>query len=219
MALHKKLFPLDMSQLTHTPLYRTTIWEGASGQEVRNSEWQDALRKYNAKFSVKTLADLRTLVDFWHTVRGCETGFLIKDYMDFKVDNQGLHGEIVPNGVRTEFQVFKIYVDLLGNYIRRDVTYIDEDADFIVKINNVTVNEADYSVNYDTGVITFDTAPAGGSTVHVTCEFRVPVRFDMKNGEGEDELPVTLIMYDLVNDTGLAEMPDIWLKELRSDSV
>lgn len=165
--------------------YSTTITRGKSGTESRNANWEQGLHRFNAAFGVKTKAEIETLKIFFHSVRGRHVGFLVKDYSDFNLSpyvEQGLHGVYPPNGVRTEFQLFKIYADELSNYTMRNITKPKQGSVTIYK-NGLECTEGDpgglgYTVNYSTGIVTFAVAPATGSSIFASFEFYVPARFD-----------------------------------------
>lgn len=210
--MHLKVFPLEFARQASTVCYNTTIIEGANGQEVRNANWQDPLYKFNAAFALQTKADVNLLQAFFHSVRGRETAFLVKDYVDFEF-SQNIHGvaDNTPDGVKTEFQMFKIYQDELGNFIRRDITKPVEDTTVATVTN--PVQAFSYTVDLATGIIEFSGAPATGSIIHVAGEFYVPVRFDI------DELPSDLLHYwiDGATENALLEVPEIPLREVRGE--
>jgi len=205
--MYETPFPLEVSTFGHNIRYSTDITVGKNGQEVRNANWQDALRSYNAGFGIRTLDDVHTLRDFFHSVRGRETAFLLKDYTDFKVTNQALNGLIVPDGARTQFQIFKVYQNALGIFIRRDITKPKTATTTVT----TTPAAGAYTVSATTGIITFTTAPPVGTSIYVTTEFYVPARFDT------DELPLDMLTYWVSGATtiSLSEIPDVPLVEVR----
>jgi uncharacterized protein (TIGR02217 family) len=74
-----------------------------------------------------------------------------------------------------------------------------------VYVNDVLVTTG-YTVNYDTGVITFSSPVTNGHTVKVRGEFDVPVRFD------SDKLELTLEAFELET------MDSIPLVEIKTDA-
>jgi len=173
-----KIYPLSVGRWGHTVRYNTTITTGASGHESRNANWQDALRSFDAKYSVKTKADVDALIAFFHTVRGRETAFLVKDWMDYKVSGSSivLFDGDEADGVKTQFQIYKYYDDGVGGVIKRVITYPKSGTVFFA-INGTPVPEANYSVNYATGIATFTSAPAADASILATFEFYTPARF------------------------------------------
>jgi uncharacterized protein (TIGR02217 family) len=213
---------LEVSGFGHAPRYSTTITVGANGQEARNANWQDPLRVYNAAFGVKTKVDISTLEHFFHTVRGRHMGFLLKDYADYNftdalgnINYQGLHGVDPADGSQTQWQIFKAYTDALSQYVTRDIKF-PKQGTVSVKVGGVLKTETThYTVNYSTGVITFLTAPANGTTIEVKCEFYVPVRFDT------DELPIDTLMFYLQAgvEASLFEIASVPMIEIRNETV
>lgn len=213
MTVALKEFPLKLSSLQHGVRYSTTITVGKNGQESRNANWQDALRRYNASFAIKTQADVDLILAFFHVCRGRQTAFLLKDFAEFKYDFQAIQGIYPPDGVKTQFQMFRGYFDLLGNFVLRNTTK-PKKTTVAVKLNGTLQTEnTNYTVDYSSGIIRFSQAPAAGSTIEQRCEFFTPVRFD------SDELDVDLINYWIEfqsgNERTLYQIPDIPLVEVR----
>lgn len=206
MSINLTVFPLEVSKFGSSPMYSTSIFAGGNGQEVRNANWQDPLRTYNAGFSVKTKADIETLNTFFHLCRGREKAFLIKDYQDFSFDYTTFAE--TPNGSRTTFQLIKKYTEsVLGTYTRT-IKY-PKAGTISARVNGTA---ATITTSLSTGIVTFATAPAGGTTVDAKCEFYVPVRFDT------DSLPTEMLMYwlDAQNtEHSLVEVPNIPIIEVR----
>jgi uncharacterized protein (TIGR02217 family) len=215
MALHYKIFPLEVSGFGHAPRYHTTITVGGNANEARNADWQDPLRVYNAAFAVKTKPDIAVLEAFFHTVKGRWTGFLVKDYADYNFDYQILTGVDAADGSQTQWQIFKIYADALSQYVKRDIKFPKVGTVF-VKVGGVLKTETThYTVNYSTGIVTFLSAPAALAVIEVKCEFYVPVRFDT------DELPIETLMFYVsagaeVSHFEIASVPMI---EIRNETV
>ncbi len=66
-----------------------------------------------------------------------------------------------------------------------------------------------YSINYKTGIISFVTAPTSGHILNWFGEFYIPCRFI------DDRLPADEIFYDMVEQKGAGNIPDIGLVETR----
>lgn len=175
-----KIFPLEISGFTARPFYSTDITEGKSGREVRDALWQEGKRKFDAKFAVKSLADARVLNKFFHTCKGRWKAFLLKDYTDYFYDFTAT--ALTGNGVRTQFQMRAAYDD--GFDVEYRKISRPKIGTVAVKVNGVLKTEdTDYTVNYETGIITFAVAPANAAVIEQKCEFYVKARFDT------DELP------------------------------
>lgn len=210
------LFPLTETNLQSGIRYKTDITIGANGQEVRNALWQDALMRYNASFAVKTYEDINTLQSFFHAVKGREQSFLLKDWLDYKVDEWTEFEETV-DGVETDFQLIKVYENAVAGDYTRTITkpkQIEGVGGVQIRDDGVDVDTADYSFSSTTGIVTFGTAPTSGHTIDFKIdEYYVPVRFQ------NDELPINLLHYWVQSgsDVGIAEVPDIGLIEVRGE--
>jgi uncharacterized protein (TIGR02217 family) len=128
------------------------------------------------------------ILDFFYVVHGKATGFRFKDWGDYRL-TQELIG--VGNSATTQFQIKKTYslgAESYERILRKIVApftppahpapgWDDPAVSFSLYVNDVLVTTG-FTVNYNTGVITFTVAPTTGHTIKVTGEFDVPVRFD-----------------------------------------
>ena len=78
---------------------------------------------------------------------------------------------------------------------------------------NILSANGDYSLDYKTGLVTFNTAPTNGTIVTWTGEFYIPCRF------AEDALPADQLWYDFLEDKLAGGMPDILMLEIRESLV
>jgi len=174
-------FPEDISYgSSGGPAFNTTIITVNSGFEQRNINWAEARATYNVNHAVKTEAQIRSLIDFFRNVRGKAIGFRFKDWTDYQLTNEQIG---IGDGVKTAFQITKTYTFGAGTskYIRN----ITKPANTITVFEN-GIQNATATVDTTTGIITFGTPPAAGVIVTVTCDFDVPVRFDI------DQMNITL---------------------------
>lgn len=212
MPINLVRFPLNtkVKGWTSTPRFSTDITVGKSGHESRNANWQDALLRFNASYAVRTKQDASDLKDFFMYCRGRETSFLIKDWQDFKIVSQGLHGEIPADGVRTTWQIFRTYTSVL-NYVRRDITKPVSGTLSVVLVP--AQPSITWTISLTTGIMTASAAPSSGSQVIVSCEFDVPARFDV------DELPIEFFRYWTLSGVDQAQVmiPDIPMVEVRGE--
>ncbi|MEM7619763.1 MAG: DUF2460 domain-containing protein [Pseudomonadota bacterium] len=213
MAFHEVRFPTDISfGATGGPERRTEIVVLGSGYEERNQRWADSKRAYNAGYGLKSLDDLHTILNFFEERRGRLHGFRWKDKADFKsVGPDGTTTMLdqligTGDGSTIAFQLTKTYGSTYAPYQR----HIQKPVSGTVKIavNSVLQTEGsgnDYTLNYTTGVVTFEAGsiPANTHEVRAGFEFDVPARFDT------DELRV--------NASGFihGDIPDIPIVEIR----
>lgn len=151
------------------PMWKTTVVQAANGREVRNSAWSEAQMRYNFSYNNMDIADARALVAFFHGRRGRQRAFLLKAYDDFMLENEIIG---TGNGVQTAFQAIKTY-DTLNPWVRT-IRYI-KSGSLVVTVDGTPVTVSSYTA----GLITLASPPAGSTTVRASCEFYVPVRFDV----------------------------------------
>ncbi|MDC7683672.1 DUF2460 domain-containing protein [Asticcacaulis sp. BYS171W] len=189
MMFHEVNFPVRLAFGSGAGIERRTqITTLASGFEQRVSPWAQGRRRYLIGAGVRSLHDAAELLAFFEAREGPLYGFRFKDFADFKsgavnaavaaVDQMIGTGD----GVRTVLQLTKTY----GGVTR---TIAKPVADTVKVALNGVVTTA-FSVDHTTGLVTFETAPAVGVTVHAGFEFDTPVRFD------SDRLDLTLEGFD-----------------------
>ncbi len=184
MAFHEIRFPTNLSfGSVGGPERRTEIVTLANGFEERNTPWAHSRRRYDAGVGLRSLDDVETLIAFFEARAGQLHGFRWKDWSDYKSspptrtpwpDDQ-LIG--IGDGVTTVFQLQKTYLSGLQNYIRpirkpvlgSVVVAIAEDP---------KVEGLEFTMNPETGEVTFAVPPDLGTRVSAGFEFDVPVRFD-----------------------------------------
>ncbi|MFM7009130.1 MAG: DUF2460 domain-containing protein [Betaproteobacteria bacterium] len=198
------------------PEFNTSVFEAASGYEQRNKNWQFARCRYDISYGIKTRDQMDEIIDFFYAVGGRATGFRYKDWLDYRLV-QELIG--TGNGSATQFQIKKTYAVGTTSYervLRKIVApftppaypttgWDDPAVELKVYVNDV-LQTTGYTVNYNTGVITFTSPVTNGHTVKVSCEFDVPVRFD------SDKLDITLEAFELET------MDSIPLLEIKTDA-
>jgi uncharacterized protein (TIGR02217 family) len=207
MAFDDVRFPTAISRgASGGPERRTDVVTTASGREERNSRWAHSRRRYNIGFGVKTLQQLQTVIAFFEGRRGKLHAFRFKDHVDFK----SCAANAIPQrtdqvlgtgtGTQASFQLVKHYGAPLRNYMRTIQAPVA--GTVLVAVNGVAA--VNFTVNSNTGLVTFNAGsiPASGATVTAGFEFDVPVRFDT------DEITVNLQHFEA------GEIPDIPLLEV-----
>lgn len=192
-------FPPDISYGSKGgPGFSTTVFMADSGFEQRNINWQNARARYDVSHGIRDKVDMDTVLTFFYNMKGKAVGFRYKDWSDYQ-----LTAEVIGVGdtVETVFQIIKTYTVGAENYVRNIVKLVP--TVISIEINAVPfVEGVDFTVDDDTGIITFSTVP-GAFDIEVTCEFDVPVRFDT------DQMAITLEAFELET------WDDIPLVELR----
>lgn len=178
-------FPEDVSYgSTGGPAWSTDVVVRASGVEKRNQNWSLARYKFNARYGVKTFEQLSNVIEFFWARAGRARGFRYKDWSDYTSAADGYSPPTLldqnigtGNGVLLTFQTRKRYTS--GAITRDREIYKIVAGTFLLAVNSVLQSSpGDYTVDINTGIVTFTSAPAGGAVITCGYEFDVPVRFD-----------------------------------------
>lgn len=150
-----------------TPRFNTTIAVNGAGVEQRNQNWVYPLWEFTLGGLMLDRGQLEYIVGFFQKVRGRSRPFLWKNWQDWKAKNQSLG---TGNGMQTVFQLTKSYGG--SNPLIVPITR--------PKANTLAITVAgaisnDWTVDLNTGKITFSTAPVG-AIVATYFEFYYPVR-------------------------------------------
>jgi uncharacterized protein (TIGR02217 family) len=184
MAFHEIRFPTNLSfGSVGGPERRTEIVTLANGFEERNTPWEHSRRRYDAGIGLRSLNDVETLIAFFEARTGQLHGFRWKDWSDYKSCAPsavpGATDQLIGigDGVTTVFQLKKTYVSGLQSYLRpiRKPVFGSVRASVA---EDPKIEGLEYSVNVETGEVTFVLAPDLGTRVAAGFEFDVPVRFD-----------------------------------------
>ncbi len=201
-TFHELLFPTDISYgSSGGPKFKTTIFTANSGYEQRNINWSNVRCEYTANQGIKTQEQMDVLTDFFFNRQGKAFGFRFFDWNDYAITNQVIG---TGDGATTAFQIVKTYTssqDESGESytFSRTLNKIAWDSVEEVQVGSVVLDPSTYTVDYNTGLITFATAPADNDIVSVGyAEFHVPVRFDT------DQLDSTFEYQNVQNWTNIA---------------
>ncbi len=164
------------------PAFSTDIVQIDGGYERRNQNWAQARRKYDAATGLRTLADAATLQAFFLARAGKARGFRLKDWSDFTSASNGLGSAAFTdqnigtgNGTTTQFQLRKNYSS--GNITHQRQISKPVSGTVLIGLNGVLQNSG-WSIDHNSGLITFASAPSAGVSITAGFEFDVPVRFD-----------------------------------------
>lgn len=175
MALHNVRLPVDVERgAKGGPGFKTTVTVLANGFEQRNIDWAQQRSEYDVSYGIGTKQHYKVVLNFFYVRRGKAFGFRFKDWVDY-LSERGSIG--TGTGVKTAFQLVKLYTDAGGTYARN--IHCPVQGTLKIWKNNVLQTETThYTVNYTTGVVTFLVAPTNGHAIEAEMEFDVPVRFD-----------------------------------------
>jgi uncharacterized protein (TIGR02217 family) len=184
MSFHEVRFPASLSLgAVGGPERRTQIVSLASGAEERNTPWQHSRRRYDAGLGLRTLDDIETVIAFFEARQGQLHGFRWKDWADYKSCPASQTVSYldqwigVGDGVQTAFSLVKAYQSGAQSYGRPIVKVVQGSVRIGVGGDPRLIAD-DYTVDHDTGVVTFAFPPDEGLLVTAGFEFDVPVRFD-----------------------------------------
>lgn len=188
----KFIFPCD-GQVAETDLgdeFRTVIVE-SDGTETRNSKWQYSRMLINISGMQFTTQQRRLIRAFHRAVKGAAKTFLFRRGND---DEYEMQNELlgIGDGARTAFQC-RVYDDFQGAPTQYIVRWLDHDYPPIglnvygeysrpTQFISVTLNGVaqtlgtHYTVNRETGMITFLVAPPVGAEVRCSGGFYILVR-------------------------------------------
>ncbi len=199
MAFHESaIFPTDISYgSTGGAGYSTVITKLDSGHEIRSERWEQARHQYDASYGIKTLTELKTVLEFFHARKGSAHGFRWLDPMDYSTDStrRGTASwDDVELGVidsNNQIQLATKYTNG-GNTVTRN---LEKPISGTVKVGwdgAEKTENTDWSIDYATGVIT--ASASSGNNVSAGAQFHVPCRF----GEEVDEhLPLSFDAFEL----------------------
>jgi len=172
MAFHNVRLPEAVERGARGgPRFNTTVLPLSSGYEKRNQNWENSRGEWDISYGIQYDVDLRQVINFFYARKGRAHTFRFKDWSDFHMVKSFI---ALGDGTTTVFQSCKTYES--GAYLhQRPITKLTGDQ--IVYIDDVIVSSG-YSIDEDTGLITFTSAPVDGVEITLTSEFDCDVRFD-----------------------------------------
>lgn len=184
MAFHEERFPASLSfGSVGGPERRTDIVTLANGFEERNTPWAHGRRRYDAGLGLRSLDDLETLISFFEARQGQLIGFRWKDWSDYRScapsDEISDADQLLGLGDEETdvLQLSKTYRSGAFAYTRPIAKPVS--GSVRVSLGGDPMREGiDYTVNYESGQISFAHPPDSGAEIRAGFEFDVPVRFD-----------------------------------------
>jgi len=151
------------------PTFLTSVATTISGRELRNLDRENALQKYSLKNCCLSIQEFEEFNSFFRARRGKSFSFRFTDPADCIVVNQRLADG---NGIIKQFQLFKLYNDLVMPYMRK-ITRPHADS-VNLYINNSKIEGA---VDYNTGIVELQNPLGRGDALTTDFMFDVMVRF------------------------------------------
>lgn len=160
----------------------TIVSNPFSGLSQRNVNRYDQLHRYEVIYDYLSPEELNELRAFFHCRDGMARGFRFRDWSEywFSADGTAADPIATPNwfgegdGATTEFGLYKRYSSGGVTKDRRIIKPVD--GSITIYVNGVTPPAAP-TVDYETGIVTFLSAPADGAELTVTGLFDVAVFF------------------------------------------
>lgn len=162
MSFHNVRLPVDVERGAQGgPGFKTTVIELSSGFEKRNIDWERSRGKWDVGYGFDDKEDLvAPLTAFFYARRGKAYGFRFKDWSDFEIARQTIG---TGDAVTVAYQVFKRYSS--GGYdFDRKITRLVTGSVSVWVANVLQTEITHYTVDVDTGIITFVTAPGVKAT-------------------------------------------------------
>jgi uncharacterized protein (TIGR02217 family) len=184
MNFHEIRFPPGLSfGAAGGPERRTEIVTLANGFEERNAPWEHSRRRYDAGAGLRSLDDMAKLIAFFEARRAQLYGFRWKDWSDYKsclpsreigpLDQDLGRGD----GNTRVFQLSKTYVSGEQIYVRPIRKPVKGSVQ-VALAADPKVEALQFTVDTESGLITFMDPPDIDVRVTAGFEFDVPVRFD-----------------------------------------
>lgn len=191
------------------PSFSTTILELQSGFEQRNINWEYPRLEWDLSYGIQSKSDLQSVMNAYYVAQGRGHSFRFKDYSDYQVGDDANDTPVsifVASGGETQVQAIKPY-SFAGSTFNRALTrLVTGTVRVFIDAVEQTIT-TDFTVDVETGVITFLSALSAAEVVGLICEFDVPVRFN------DDKLDVRMEWEDAL------EIPRIPIREIRETLV
>lgn len=176
------------------PVRPVDIARSASGSPVRRSRRSQSYREFNINFAARNLNDVHDIIAHYEVMGGSEHSFPVRDKFDYKSCKPTQTVAVTDaaigtgDGVTAAFQLKKQYKRTLldgSTVIAVDRTIkVIKTGTLLVAVAGVLKTETThYTVNYDTGIITFTggNIPTGGQAITAGFEFYVKVCYGPQN--------------------------------------
>lgn len=209
MSFHEVRFPAALSfGSSGGPERLTEIVTLANGHEERNAPWKHSRRRYDAGIGVRSLDDIEDLIAFFEARSGRLYGFRWKDWSDYKSclpsKEPSFLDQIIGtgDGETTVFELSKTYRSGSHSYTRQVKKPVA--GSVMIGVEGASYEEGtQFSIDVDTGLVTFVDPPEVDADITAGFEFDVPVRFDT------DRIFTSLASFQA------GEIPDVPVVELR----
>jgi uncharacterized protein (TIGR02217 family) len=197
MAFHDVRLPDSVEQgATGGPTFQTSVLHMSSGMEQRNIDWAETRHEWDLAYGIDDKTTFDAVRQFFFARRGQAHYFRFKDWSDYQLV-QELIG--IGDAVNRQFQLLRTY-EATGPapYLRRITRPVT--GTLLLYVNGVSTGFTDLGL----GLYQFAAAPANGALVTATCDFDIPMRFNV------DKFQLQL---DQPNAAAIGSLPVIEVRE------
>lgn len=172
-SFHEIRFPASIScKAEGRPAFKTEISSLKNGYEKRNILWSSCRAEYKIKYKEISKSETNQIISFFMARKGRSYGFRFKDWNDFEARNQTIG---IGDNQKTNFQLIKEYGDDENKY-KRTIHKVVDDSIYVY-INGVE-QQSGFTIDNNSGVISFSSPPELNAEITANFEFDIPVRFD-----------------------------------------
>jgi uncharacterized protein (TIGR02217 family) len=205
------LFPLRIAfGASVTSERKVEVIALASGHEQRNLRLARSRRTFDVGTGVRSMQDVRTIMDFYEARRGPTTSFRFRDPIDNSSRSDGAAVQSsdqtlgLGDGVNARFELTKRYGEGTEPYLRSIKRPVE--TSLTVSVNGVLSNMTDFNFDSETSQIVFvqSKIPPMNAVITAGFDFHVEVRF------ASETLNVNLTAFNA------GELPTIALIEVLS---
>jgi uncharacterized protein (TIGR02217 family) len=153
------------------PEFSTNISILQNGSEFRNINWESPRYSYVIGYDSLNNQNATQLIAFFNIVHGRAYAFRFKDWIDFEAKNQ----KLIKNK-NNQYQINKLYQINDQYFYHRRIT---KPKNIVIKNDEIVLIEnQDYKVNYNSGIIEILEEKFNIEKLKVDFEFDVCVRFE-----------------------------------------
>lgn len=181
------VFPICPSYgFTKRADYSVTIIERSSGIRSINRNWYYPLHTFSAvPIDGRNDDDMSRVVRFWHAIGGQAGQFRLQDYTDFKSTAvpsaaiTAIDQPLAETTVDNVWQMMKVYVDEALLYQQQRLIQKPVQGTILIADDAILLDEGvDYTIDYETGLVTFDSSALPSGVPTWGGQFHVPVMFE-----------------------------------------
>lgn len=186
------------------PMFKTDAYTVGSGHVIRANRWGRPLGRYDVSTGLQDQNNLTDVLQLFHVTEGPLKAFRYKDWADFNTSGLGYDDYSVADltnsdveigtgdGVETEFQLIKEYsvpTHAGGTVtVQRNITLPRRNTVTIAVNGTAQTETTHYTVDYDTGLVTFVTAPTDTHSITAGFEFDAKCVFENESLETDQAM-------------------------------